>query len=183
MIEWLEDWDEAQRQARARRMPMLIDVSRDNCSGCERLMNETFADATVAAEVTNRFVPVHLDLQRDRGTLREWDIVWTPTVLFADRSGKIRYSNMNFVPAGVMLDLLDIGEARVAMRWQDFETAIRRLHDVEDRHPDGSLTAEAIYWRGIATYFQAGQDGAVAKAIWAEIRDRFPGSVWAQRQP
>jgi hypothetical protein len=45
------------------------------------------------------------------------------------------------------------------------------------------MTAEAIYWRGMATYFREGKAPASAKGVWQEILDRFPDSIWAKRQP
>lgn len=182
-IEWITDWSAALELSRAKKLPVLIDVYQDNCGGCERLANETFTDPEVVRAVADRFIPVSLHLFKDRAIVRDWGLFWTPTVLFADRTGRIRYESVNYVPPDVMLDVLDIGEARVAMRWKQMETAIARLHDIEVRHPDGPLTAEAIYWRGMAEYFRDGNDPASAKAVWAGIKERFPDSMWAQRQP
>lgn len=182
-LTWLTDWDEAKQRSRSERKPILVDVYQDSCGGCERLANETFVDTQVVAEISRRFIPIKLHLFHDRAVVRDWGLFWTPTVLFADRSGKIRYESVNYVPAEVMLDILDIGEARVAMRWKEMDTAIQRLRDVELRHPDGPMTAEAIYWRGMAEYFRDGNAPAAAKHVWAEIGERFPDSIWAKRQP
>lgn len=182
-ISWIANWDEAKVRSRAERKPILIDVYQDNCSGCERLMMETFTDPQVIQEVNDRFIPVHLHMFNDRAIVRDWGLFWTPTVLFADRTGKIRYESINYIPADVMLDVLDIGEARVAMRWKEMDNAIQRLLSVEHRHPDGPMTAEAIYWRGMAEYFRDGGKPATAKRVWAEINERFPDSIWAARQP
>lgn len=183
VISWVTDWDEAKARSRAERKPILVDVYQDNCGGCERLMNETFADQAVIQQVNERFIPVSLHLFNDRAVVRDWGLFWTPTILFADRTGKIRYESVNFVPADVMLDLLDIGEARVGMRWREFDNAVERLLDVERRHPDGPMTAEALYWRGMAEYFRGGSKPEIAKRVWAEITERFPDSIWAARQP
>jgi len=182
-ITWLTDWDEATALARAQRMPIVVDVYQDNCGGCVRLEEETLADPVVAEEIARRFVPVKLHLFRDRAITRDWQIFWTPTVLFGDRSGKIRYTSINYLPPAEFLDVLDIGEAKVAMRWREYDTAIDRLRDVEARHPDGPLTAEALYWRGMVEYFRDGKNPAAARAVWAEIQERFPDSIWAKRQP
>lgn len=182
-ITWLTDWEEAKSLSRSERKPILVDVYQDNCGGCERLANETFQDSAVVSAVNERFVAIKLHLFKDRAVVRDWGLFWTPTVLFADRTGKIRYESVNYVPAETMLDILDIGEARVAMRWKEMDTAIQRLSDVEARHPNGPMTAEAIYWRGMAEYFRDGNQPATAKRVWAEIRERFPDSIWADRQP
>lgn len=182
-ITWLTDWTDVTRQARTSRKPIIIDVYQDNCGGCVRLEEETLADSTVREQIAERFIPVRMHLFKDRAIAREWQIFWTPTVLFADRSGKVRYSSINYLPVAEFLDVMDIGEAVIAMRWQDYGTSIARLKDVEARHPEGAMTAEAIYWRGMAEYFRDGRQSASAKAVWAEIRERFPNSIWAKRQP
>lgn len=182
-VTWLTDWDEATTQARATKKPILVDVYQDNCGGCVRLDEETLSDPAVREQIASRFIPVKLHLFNDRAITREWQVFWTPTVLFADRSGKVRYRSVNYLPVPEFLDVMDIGEAMSAMRWRDYDTAISRLKDVETRHPDGPFTAEAIYWRGMAEYFQANSDPAVAKRVWATIQERFPNSEWAKRQP
>lgn len=182
-INWITDWELAKNEARTQKKPILVDVYQDNCGGCERLANETFTDSTVVDAIASRFIPVTLHLQRDRGIVRDWNLLWTPTVYFADRSGKIRYESMNFVPADMMLDILDIGEAKVAMRWRELDKAIALLGDVEARHPDGPMTAEAIYWRGMAEYFRDGNNPDSSRRLWARIAEKFPNSEWAYRQP
>lgn len=182
-VVWMTSFQDAVAEARRTKRPILIDVWQDDCGGCERLADETFTDPEVIAVLNERFIPLSLHLFNDRAITREWGIFWTPTVLFADRSGKVRYTSINYVPAGTMLDILDIGEAMVHMRWKEHGRSIALLRAVERRHPDGPMTAEALYWRGIAEYFRDGNVPASAKRVWAEITRRFPDSIWAERQP
>jgi thioredoxin-related protein len=182
-ITWLTDWTEATTRARATRKPIIVDVYQDNCGGCVRLDEETLGDPAVREQIAERFIPVKLHLFKDRAITREWQIFWTPTVLFADRSGKIRYRSVNYLPVPEFLDTMDIGEALCAMRWRDYNTAVRRLKDVEERHPEGPLTAEALYWRGMTEYFRDGNSPDSSHRVWAEIQQRFPDSIWAKRQP
>jgi len=182
-ISWLTDWDAAIKQARKTRKPILIDVYQDDCGGCIRLANDTLADPDVMAQIAERFVPLKLHLFNDRAVTRPWQVFWTPTVLVADRSGKVRYTSVNYLPVPEFLDVMDIGEALVDMRWREFEQGIDLLKAVEERHPDGPLTAEAMYWRGMADYFNEGNNPAASKRVWQEIQQRFPDSIWAKRQP
>lgn len=182
-VEWLSSWEEGVAQARKLRWPILVDVYQDNCGGCDKLDEVTFRDPQVQAAIANRFVPVKLHLMRDRDFTRQWQVFWTPTVLFGDRSGKIRYTSPNFLPPDVFLDLLDVGEALVTMRWQGYDDAISLLTGLENRSPDGPLTAEAIYWRGVAAYFRDGKRSRSAHAVWDELIARFPDSIWAKRVP
>jgi hypothetical protein len=182
-ITWLTDFEEAVRQARALRKPIVVDVYQDDCYGCDKLDDVTFADQRVAEAIASRFVPVKLHLRKNSDFARQWQVFWTPTILFADRSGKVRYQSPNFLPPDEFLDVLDIGEALVSMRWKGYEEAIVLLNGLNRRSPDGPLTAEAIYWRGIAAYFRDGHSSRSAHVEWDELLNRFPDSVWAKRIP
>ena len=182
-ITWLTDLAEATKQARAERKPVVIDVYQDDCGGCVKLDEETFADPAVAGAIAERFIPLKLHLFQDREFTRANQVFWTPTVLFADRSGKVRYTSINYLPVPEFLDVLDIGEAMVGMRWREYDRSLERLQAVVDRSPNGPLTAEAIYWRGITAYFRDGKLPATAKAEWKELQERFPDSEWTKRIP
>ncbi len=182
-ITWLDDFAEAVTVARKQRKPILIDVYQDDCGGCDKLDDETFADPDVVREIASRFVPLKLDLFQDREFTRQHQVFWTPTILIADHSGKVRYTSVNYLPPAEFRDILDIGEGLAAMRWKGYDKAIDLFTDVRDRTPEGPLTAEAIYWRGIAAYFRDGKSSTSANAEWNELLERFPDSIWAKRVP
>jgi hypothetical protein len=50
------------------------------------------------------------------------------------------------------------------------------------RRREGVFAAEAIYWRGIATYLKSHSNEKMYR-VWQEILDRFPESVWAKPVP
>ncbi len=182
-IDWRHDRAGAFREARAARMPILIDVYQDDCGGCVKLDEVTFRDPEVVNAVKARFIPVKVHLMRDREFTREQQVWWTPTLMIADHSGRVRYTSVNFLPPAETLDVLDVGEGLAAMRWMSYEAAILLFRNVETRRPDGPMTAEAMYWRGMAEYFRDGKNGASSRAVWNQIRERFPDSIWAKRQP
>lgn len=142
----------------------------------------TYPDPAVAAAVAERFVPLRLDLFRDRTVVRPLDVIWTPTLLFADRRGAVHYRSLNFLPPADFLDLLDIGEANVRLRWGEYDRAIALLAAVTERNPAAPFAPEAIYRRGIATYLQTRSNDEMY-AVWQELLDRFPDSIWAHRIP
>lgn len=130
-----------------------------------------------------RFVPLKLDLfTSPREVVRPLDVIWTPTILFADRRLAVHYRSLNFLPPRHFLPLLDIGEAEVDLRWSRTDHAIELLARAFERDPAGPLAAEALYRRGIAVYLKTRSDDAMY-AIWDDLRERFPESIWAQRVP
>ena len=143
----------------------------------------TYPDPAVSAAVTERFIPLKLDLFQDpRETLRPLDVIWTPTILFADRRGAVHYRAVNFLPPPLFLTLLDIGEAQVDLRWSRTDHAIALLQGAYERDPDNALAPEVLYWWGIAVYLKTHSNDAMY-AIWEQLRTRFPASVWSARVP
>ncbi len=78
--------------------------------------------------------------------------------------------------------MLDIGEANARLRWAEHDRVLALLAAVTDRRPNAPFAPEAIYWRGIATYLKT-HDSPAMYAVWAEIQQRFPDSIWARRIP
>jgi hypothetical protein len=142
----------------------------------------TYPDPAVASAIAVRFVPLRLDLFRDRRVVRPLNVIWTPTLLFADRRGTVHYRSLNYLPPSEFLDLLDVGEAETRLRWAEYDRAIALLASVTDRDPDSPFAPEAIYRRGIATYLKTRSNDEMY-AIWREIQERFPDSTWARRIP
>jgi hypothetical protein len=142
----------------------------------------TYPDSAVTAAVTERFVPLRLDLFRDRAVVRPLNVIWTPTLLFADRRGTVHYESLNFLPPPDFLDLLDIGEACARQRWGEYDQAIALFAAVTERNPDAPFAPEALYRRGISIYLKTHSNDEMY-AIWRHLLDRFPDSIWARRIP
>ena len=143
----------------------------------------TYPDTRVIEAVNQRFVPLKLDLfEGPRDVIRPLNVIWTPTILFADRRGTVHYQNVNFLPPELFLTLLDIGEAHVELHWSHTDHAIELLTDSYERDPDGLLAPEALYWKGIAVYLKTHSNDEMY-AVWDVLRERFPDSLWSQRVP
>lgn len=143
----------------------------------------TYPDASVIEAVNERFVPLKLDLfQSPREVIRPLNVLWTPTIVFADRRGTPHYRNVNFLPPDLFLTLLDIGEANVDLHWSRTDHAISLLSGAYEREPDSLLAPEVLYWWGIAVYLKTHSDDEMYR-VWDQLRERFPDSIWTQRVP
>jgi hypothetical protein len=133
--------------------------------------------------VSERFVPLKLHLfESPRAVIRPLNVIWTPTILIADRRMAVHYRSLNFLPPRHFLTLLDIGEAELDLRWSRTQRAIELLARAYERDPDGPLAAEALYRRGIAVYLLTHSNEQMY-AIWDILRERLPDSIWAARVP
>ena len=141
----------------------------------------TYPHPAVRAAVAARFVALELD-QKDPH-VRELNLIWLPTLYFADHRGVVHYRNVNSVPPEDFLDVLDLGEAHARLKQAAADVAERLLRAALARRADGPLHPELLYWHGIAAYFKGGHDHAARDAAWETLRDRYPGSIWAHRIP
>ncbi|MEX1158777.1 MAG: hypothetical protein WEC79_07605 [Thermomicrobiales bacterium] len=133
--------------------------------------------------MTERFVPLKLHLfESPREVVRPLNVIWTPTLLIADRRMTVHYRSINFLPSRHFLTMLDIGEAEHCLRWSRTEQAIALLQRAVERDPTGPFAAEAIYRLGIATYLLTHSNPEMY-AVWQALLDRFPESEWALRVP
>ena len=143
----------------------------------------TYPDAAVVAEIEGRFVPLVLDLFRGpREVVRPLDVIWTPTILFADRRGDVHYRSLNFLAPRLFVTLLDIGEAAVDLRWSRTGHAIALLRRAYERDTSGLLAPEVLYHWGIAVFLETHSNPEMYR-VWDVLRERFPDSIWSARVP
>ena len=141
----------------------------------------TYPDPAVIQAVSARFVPLRLD-HRDPN-VRQLNLLWLPTLYVLDKRGAIHYRSVNALPPADLLDVLDLGEAHARMKGGKAELAERLLRAALDRRDHGPLTDELLYWWGIARYFTGGHDHAARDEAWAQLRERYPDSIWSHRIP
>lgn len=84
------------------------------------------------------------------------------------------------MPADLFLDLLDLGEGRMALHWARLRDAIALFQRVATRQPSTVWAAEAIYWWGVAVYL-ATRSREQLDGVWEHLRVRFPESIWTAR--
>ena len=132
------------------------------------------------AEVRERFVPLRLELKRDRGAVRRFGLFWTPTLYVLDHSGAARADSVGFLPPEELLGFLDYGEAQVLLRRGRFAEAAALFDRIAEERPDSGFAPDALYWAAIAHYLIT-NDHAVLDERRAELQRRYPDSLPARK--
>jgi hypothetical protein len=181
-VTWATDLEAALARAAQERKFVLADFSKSHCRGCEALDSETFPDPAVQRFLAEHLVPVQLLLERtsDQPHYRHQRVIWTPTLVFLDRRGVSHYQAPGYLPPREFLTLLRIGLARSLLAWARYGEAARHLEAAAEKA--GPLTAEALYWLGMAYYLPARRPQELMRA-WGRLREEYPGSVWTLRVP
>jgi thioredoxin-related protein len=96
-IQWLHDLKSAHRASVSSGRPMLIVFSGPKCFYCRKLENEVFTHPTVSRYINRGFVPVHLDLAKNREAAEILEVTSLPTTIILSSDADLLGSVEGFV--------------------------------------------------------------------------------------
>ena len=89
VVDWGEDLGSALERARSEDKPVLVNFYADWCVWCKRLEATTFRDAQVADLLSDRVVPVSLNVDGNGKELSDqYRVDGLPTILVLDTDGR-----------------------------------------------------------------------------------------------
>jgi thiol:disulfide interchange protein DsbD len=87
-VSWENDWEAAFERARSQAKPVMANFYADWCVWCKTLETITFRDQNVAAMLSERVVPLNLDMDRGgKGFADEHRVEAPPTIILFDADG------------------------------------------------------------------------------------------------
>lgn len=105
-IAWRTDLDAALAEAQKAGRPLLVDFTASWCAPCIAMKHDVWTDDNVERTVTDRFVPVMIDIDRDPATSDRFQVETIPTVLVLDASGRVLHRT-GFMSAADVIALAD----------------------------------------------------------------------------
>lgn len=85
-ISWKEDLNTALKEAKERRLPVMIDFYTKWCRWCKELDRNTYTDRRVD-DLSSNFVCVKVDAEKDAAAAARYDVRGYPTVIFLNPNG------------------------------------------------------------------------------------------------
>jgi thioredoxin 1 len=85
-IPWRTDYAAAMEEARSMNKPVLLYFTANWCGPCQTMKRTTWADANVELAM-QRYVPVKIDIDRNRETAMQYNIESIPTIVTASPNG------------------------------------------------------------------------------------------------
>src|SRR4051812_25174693 len=89
VVRWNSDVAGARSMAQTQGRPLLLYFTADWCEPCQRMKHGAFADAEVDCAVRARYVPVKIDIDRNRQIAREFAIEAMPTFKVVSPQGEV----------------------------------------------------------------------------------------------
>jgi thioredoxin-like negative regulator of GroEL len=88
-IRWRTDYATALKEAQEKNLPLLIDVGTVNCYWCKKLDEITFRDPKIIGALSERFIPLKLDGEREPKLVQDLKITAYPTLFIAAADKRI----------------------------------------------------------------------------------------------
>ncbi len=88
-IQWRTDLASALVEAQRTQKPVLVDFSADWCPPCIVMKHDVWPDRAVAAVVSQSYVPLLIDVDRDGTVAEQYRVNGIPTVLVLDARGRV----------------------------------------------------------------------------------------------
>ncbi len=88
-VKWRYDYNAARIEAQQAGLPLLIDFSTEWCAACKKLDVTTFRDPAVMRTLSEQFICVKLDGDREKKLVETLRIKFYPTLILAGPDGRI----------------------------------------------------------------------------------------------
>jgi hypothetical protein len=150
--------------------------------GCRKLGAVTYPDAEVIELLNERVIPTKLDLTGRSPeileVLRAYRLLWAPGFVMLNPTGQEIRRWLGYQPPRDFLAEIRVALAKVDYLHKRFDRSFRGFRDVADMDPPAPVSAEAVYWAGVAAYRRDGADLEFLRVYWRELQQRFPESRW-----
>lgn len=141
-----------------------------------------YSDEKFQKYIEEEFIPLKSQCFWDKRTelMKQFDIVWTPTLLIHDPEGKEHYRIVGYVPTDDLLAHLKFGKGKLFFNRHNYADAIAQFKSVIEQHPDAGVAPEAVFFLGVAEYFKT-HDAKVLRRAYETLTSKYPQSEWARR--
>lgn len=97
-IAWVQSLDEALKQAKAEKKPVMIEFYQSWQQWCKVLDERTLANPEIVA-LSNKFVCLRVDAEKSEALAQKYEVKSYPTVVYLNPAGELIHRVVGFVPA------------------------------------------------------------------------------------
>lgn len=178
-MEWLNNFEQAKEDAAKSRKVILLQFEMDNCGGCKKLYEATYPDQKVEKDINEWFIPLKLDIIRDREVRRNFGAYWTPSIYFVDSKGNAYYHFNGYLPPEEFRIILRIGLTETIMPRGRYDDIINIIDQDIDDFKNNSLLPKLLIQRELARYIKT-KDNSLLRKTLKEVQKDFPDTIEAK---
>jgi thioredoxin-related protein len=100
---WLNSYEAGLEKAKLEQKPVVLYFWATWCKFCKRLHDEVYPDPEVNSLLTERFVLVAINIDRDKEVPPKYGVQYPPAIIFTDENGQVIERVMGYVPKEAFL--------------------------------------------------------------------------------
>ncbi|HMU43014.1 MAG TPA: thioredoxin family protein [Ignavibacteriaceae bacterium] len=178
-MNWLKILEQAKEEAAKTKKLILLQFEMDGCGGCKKLEAATYKEQKVIDEINEWFVPLKLDLIKDREVRKSLGAYWTPVIYFLDQNGNSYYHFNGYLPADEFRAMLRLGIAETIMPCGRYDDIIKIIDKDIDNLVNTSFYPKLLVARETARYIKIKDNSQLRKTLM-EIQNTHPQSTEAK---
>jgi thioredoxin-related protein len=178
-MEWRNNFEQSKEEAAKSRKVILLQFEMENCGGCKKLYSTTYPDPKVEKDINEWFIPLKLDILKDREVRRNFGAYWTPSVYFVDHNGNSFYHFNGYLPPQEFRIILRLGLTETIMPRGRYDDIIKIIDQDLDDFKNSSSLPKLLIQRELARYIKTKHNSPLKKTL-KDIQNNFPDSLEAK---
>ena len=179
-----DETDAALERAKTTGKPILIDFWSSTCMGCAKLLKTTYTDPSVQSFIEDRFVAIKFNTSHTPERFRALNgrtlHMWHPHLLVTDSGLREARRIVGRLSPASFIAHMRIALGVIALSRREYPMARDHFMEAAELPAPTDVTAEALYWLGVAEYRVNGSLAAL-ESVWTDLSRRFPDSDWTER--
>jgi hypothetical protein len=130
--------------------------------------------------MNNRFIPLRINLKKQRPMFKQHLIAWTPTIALVDMQGREHHRFTGFLTPPEMSARILLDGTKSALFLERFDMAKGYLDALFADYQGTFAMPEAIYYSGVLSYLTTHDAKFLRKGL-ERLRKEFPKSEWTMK--
>lgn len=133
------------------------------------------------ADILNsRFIPLRINLKKQRPMFKQYRIAWTPNIVLLDMEGREHYRFTGFLTPPEMGARILLDGTKSALFLERYDIAKGHLDALFADYQETFAMPEAIYYSGVLSYLTTHDVKFLRKGL-DRLRKEFPQSEWTMK--
>jgi hypothetical protein len=140
----------------------------------------TWVDEKVSKVVSDWFVPLKINKEKQGDMFQKNLVSWTPTVAVLDGDGREHFRFTGFLSPAELCARIILDGAKAELMLKNYELGVKCLNEVIDKYQGTFAVPEAIFYLGVVNHIWREEPKFLRKAL-DRLREEFPDSEWTLR--
>jgi hypothetical protein len=130
--------------------------------------------------MNSRFIPLRINLKKQRPIFMQYRIAWTPTIALLDMEGREHYRFTGFFTPPEMSARILLDGTKSALFLERYDIAKGHLDAIFADYQGTFAMPEAIYYSGVLHYLSMDDQKSLRNGL-DRLRKEFPTSEWTMK--